>query len=106
LLIFAFSDFRIEVCAKYSCYSGITPRTPSSINGAGGYFATGNIEDRLTPAGNARFGVILGSTGRWRGWDGEEGTFVRFGVSDQSCDIVRREESIAENAWGWEAVVG
>jgi hypothetical protein len=31
---------------------------------------------------------------------------VRFGVSDQSCNVVRCEKSIAENAWRWEAVVG
>jgi len=31
---------------------------------------------------------------------------VRFSVSDQGCDVVRREKSIAENAWWWEAVVG
>jgi hypothetical protein len=31
---------------------------------------------------------------------------VRFSVSDQGCDVVRREKSIAEYAWWWEAVVG
>jgi hypothetical protein len=42
---------------------------------------------------------------RWR--DGEQSAFVRFGVSDEGCDLVRSEERIGEDLrWRESGVAG